>query len=359
MSQIKGTPRPGSQRHPRTPSPAQPLSRWGHGRWRHRRFGGLLALILPAALLTACSEYTIETTVNPDGSGLRVERIEASENSDVKVSPETFQALMHTSREDGWSHAEELDDEGEPVHVFRRRTEMRKLPDWADLSGTVRISGALHTAASRTRGYVHLDKVSFSNELHLSTSADSEGTTSFTYRETFSWDRAVDALVEFLMAELDAELANRFPDLRVGERGQVIGFTRARMWIAVENGLLTEDGDDDQLLGEVVRRTAEQGIKVIQMRYPDAEQELLERVLRDTLIDSDDRLVRFLEEEAPGLNLALNSEIVFRLKLPGRVTRSNAHHREDGTLVWEFSPSDAFQGPIEIFAEAEMGPGAT
>lgn len=356
MSVTSGNPLPCRRPHLQGPQTAGRDHERSGTEPRRRGRLRLLLLLLPAALLTACSEYTIETTVNPDGSGLRVERIEASENSDVNVSPETFQALMHTSREDGWSHSEEVDDEGEPIHVFRRRTTMQNLPDWASLTGKVRISGALSSAATRTRGYVHLDEVRFSNELHLSTAADSEGTTSFTFRETFSWDRAVDALIEFLMAELDAELANRFPDMRVGERGQIIGFARARMWIAVEDGLLTEDGDDNRLLGEAVLRTAEQGIKVIRMRYPDAEQELLERVLRDILIDSDDRLVRFLEEETPGLNLALNSEIVFRLNLPGRVTRSNAHKRDNGTLVWEFSPSDAFQGPIEVFAEAEMGP---
>lgn len=314
-----------------------------------------LFLLLPAVLLTACTEYTMETTVNPDGSGLRVERIEASENSDVNVSPESFQALMHTSQEEGWSHSQETDDEGEPIHVFRRRTEMEDLAGWAALDGKVRISGTVRTAGSRTRGYVRMDDVRFYNDLHLRMAADSEGFTSFTYREVFQWDRAVDALVELLMAELDAELAMRFPDLRVGERGQVVGFARARFWIAVEEGLLSEDADEDQLLREVVQRTAEQGIKVIQMRHPGAQQDLLERILTETLVDSDDRLVQFLEEELPGLNLALNSEIVFRLNLPGRVTRSNAHDRENGTLVWKFSPGDALEGPIEVFAEAELG----
>lgn len=320
-----------------------------------RRLSSLVSLLISGALLTACSEYTIETTVNPDGSGFRVERIEASENTDVNVSPETFVSLMHTSQEEGWSHSEETDDEGEPIHLFRRRTEMASLPDWAKLNDKVRISGAVSSVATRQRGYVRLGEVRFYNRLHLSMAADSDGSTSFTYQETFQWDRAVDALIELLMAELDAELANRFPELRVGERGEIVGFARARFWIAVEQGLLSEDADEDELLAEVVRRTAEQGIKVIRMRHPGAQEELLERVLTEALVDSDERLVQFLEEELPGLNLALNSEIVFRLTLPGRVTRSNAHDREAGVLIWKFSPADALEGPIEILAESELG----
>ena len=42
---------------------------------KRRELRRALALPFLALWLTGCTDYTIETTVNPDGSGLRVERI--------------------------------------------------------------------------------------------------------------------------------------------------------------------------------------------------------------------------------------------------------------------------------------------
>lgn len=321
---------------------------------RHLRSIRPFALLLPVVLLSACIEYTIETTVNPDGTGLRVERMEVGENPDVNVAPENFQALMHTSGAEGWRHSETTDEDGDPVHVFHRRTPVEGLRDWSGLSHRIRISGAVPSAAETTRGYVRLGDVRFYNDLHLRMAADSEGSTTFTFRETFLWERAADALVEVVLGDLDATLAHRFPNLGVTERGEVVGFARARLWTAVEEGLLGEEAEEDRLLDEVVQRTAIQGIKLIRVRHPEATEEQVKQILEDTLVDNDDRLVTFLEEELPGLNLALNSEVIFRLELPGRVLRSNAHTREDGTLIWKFGPADAIHTPVEIFAESRV-----
>ena len=94
-----------------------------------------LALIFPALWLAGCVEYTIETTVNPDGSGLRTERMEATEDPDVGVvAPESFLELMYAGEAYGWSHREEVDDDGDTYHVFQRRTEVADLPSWSGLS---------------------------------------------------------------------------------------------------------------------------------------------------------------------------------------------------------------------------------
>lgn len=321
----------------------------------HLRSFRPFALLLPVVLLSACTEYTIETTVNPDGTGLRVERMEVGQNPDVNVAPESFQALMHTSGAEGWRHSETTDEDGDLVHVFHRRTPVEGLRDWSGLGDRIRISGAVPSAAETTRGYVRLGDVRFHNDLHLRMAADSEGSTTFTFRETFLWERAADALVEVVLSDLDGALAHRFPNLGVTERGEVVGFARARLWTAVEEGLLAEGAEEDRLMDEVVQRTAIQGIKLIRVRHPEATEEQLEQILEETLVENDDRLVAFLEEELPGLNLALNSEVVFRLQLPGRVLRSNAHTREDGTLIWKFGPADAIHAPVEIFAESRVG----
>jgi hypothetical protein len=299
-------------------------------------------------------EHTIETTVNPDGSGVRVEHMEVSENSDVKLEPRQFATMVGVNEGNGWIHSAQVDSDNDTIHTFDRETRMGQLSDWSRLNGTVKIDGTIHATETTAMGYVKLQNVRFYNAVRMRMSTDSEGPTSITYRETFTWDQAVDAVVEFLMKDLDDELVMRFPELSPSERGQVVGFARARFWIAVEKGLLSGDGEEEQILREVAETTLTQSLEIIRMRYPGVEESLLERILEDKLVDFEDNLVLFLEERLPGINLALNSEIVYRLHMPGTVTDNNAHRREDGVLVWEFGPADALYTPIEIFAESRV-----
>jgi hypothetical protein len=311
-----------------------------------------LALIFLATGLTGCVEYTIESTVNPDGSGLRVEIMDAAAEEDVVVALEDFPSLMSVGPEDGWTHTEEVEDDGETIHHFERRTVVGDLASWSDLTGRVRISGAVPDKAGRQIGYVSLGEVQFRNTVHLRRAADSDGNISFAYRETFTWERAVDAIAEFLIGDLDEALHSRFPGLSAEERGQIVGFARARFWVAVDEGLLSGDGDEDALLSEAAQRTADQGLKLVRQHYPEESIESLTSLFSEVLVESDDRFVSFLEEDLPGLNIAFNSEIIFRLNMPGRITDSNAHDRDETTLVWEFGPGDALHTPIEIFAES-------
>ena len=315
----------------------------------------LLTLILPAIWLTGCVEYTIESTVNPDGSGIRVEQMDVSAQDEVEVSPDDFPSLMHAGEEDGWSHTEEVDDDGDTYHRFQRRTVVDDLASWSDLNDRVRISGAILDKAGSQIGYVTLGEVRFRNTVHVRRAADSDGDISFAYRETFTWEKAVDALAEFFMAELEETFVARYPRLSSEEVGQVVGFARARFWVAVDEGLFSGDGDEDQLMSEVAHRTAQQALNIVRLHYPEERSESVTDLLLGILVESDDRLVAFLEDELPGLNIALNSEIIFRLNMPGRVTDSNAHERDGTTLVWEFGPGDALHAPVEIFAESVVG----
>ena len=314
-----------------------------------------LTLILPAIWLTGCVEYTVETTVNPDGSGHRTERMDVSEDPEVGVSLESFPELMYTGEAYGWSHEEEVDDDGDTYHVLRRRTEVADLPSWSALSDKIRISGAVRDKAGNKIGYVTMGELRFRNAVHVQRSADSDGNVSLAFRETFTWEKAVDAVGEFLMEGLEESLSARYPRLTPEERGQIVGFARARFWTAVDEGFFSGDGNEDALLSDAAHETAAQALNIVRMQYPGEELESVDRLLSEALVESDDRFVAFLEEELPGLNVALNSEIIFRLNLPGRVTDSNAHHRDGTTLVWEFGPGDAVSAPVEIYAESVVG----
>jgi hypothetical protein len=312
-----------------------------------------LALCLPALGLMGCTDFTIETTVNPDGSGLREERIEVSENDDVEASPSEFLVVMHTTEEEGWGHGVEVQPDGDTVQVFQRRIPVGDLASWSRLSGRFKIDGTTPENADRRLGYVKMGDVRLRNVLRVGRGEVSDGSMTFSYRETFSWEQAVDALVEFFMSEVDGALRARYPRLSEGERGQIVGFARARYWLVVEEGLLADDSDEDQLLSDVARRTAEQAVKIVRVRYPGEREGALEDLLREILQDDERFLV--LVDEMPGLDLAFNAKVVFRLDLPGTVTNSNAHKRDGTTLVWEFGPADALETPVEIYAESVVG----
>ncbi|MGW8266395.1 MAG: hypothetical protein ACWGSQ_08510 [Longimicrobiales bacterium] len=318
-----------------------------------RRGSAALILSLLALGPWACTDYFVETTVNADGSGVRVERIEVSENEDVEASEADYALVMHTTPEDGWAHSVTVDSDGDTVQVFDRRLPVKDLSSWSGLSERFKIDGTTPAKAGTRLGYVTLGEVRFRNAVRVGRGEVSDGTTTFSYRETFTWTRAVDALVEFFMVGLDEALAGRYPLLSQAERGQVVGFARARYWVALEEGLLGDDSNEEQMLTDAARRTAEQAVKSVRVRYPGEEEDALAALIREVLLD-DDRFITFTRE-MPGLDLAFNAHVVFRLRLPGTVTDSNAHKRDGTTLVWEFGPADALLTPIEIYAESVMG----
>ena len=317
------------------------------------------AIMVPPLLwLGGCIDYTIETTLNVDGSGVRDERMEVSDDDDddAFVSPIQFTELMSVTPRSRWEHHAEVDEDGDSIHVFERHTQINDLASWSGLSDQVRISGALPTMSASNVGYVSLGEVQFRNRVRVGLGRVSDGSTSYTYRETFHWENALDALVESFVQVVDRSLEGQYPDLSARGRGEIVGFARARLWNAVDEGLLEAEEDEQEvMLRTVVDRITEHAVKILRVRYPEPDEDSI----RDALIqvfDDDDFLDAFLDETVPGLQLSWNTSITFRLNMPGQVTDSNAHETDGTTLVWEFSPSDAIQTPIEIFAESARGP---
>lgn len=311
----------------------------------------LVALALVG--MGGCVEYTIETTLNPDGSGVRVERMDAQEDENVSVTPEDFTELMAVSGARGWTHRRDVSDEGDSIHVFERRREIPGLDAWADLTGQVHLAGAPRRASGARVGYVTLGDVRFSNEVLVVTGMGSDGSRAYTYRETFFWDNAVDALVEFFMDRFDRTVGARYPTLSGRERGEIVGFARARLWHAMDEGLIgAGDSLESRLITEVIDHTVPHSLKIVRLRYPDEGPGFLQNALNQIYEGSDEWLEEILEQQVPGLNLAFNTGMEFRLTMPGRVTDTNAHKRDGNTLVWEFGPTDAMPEDIQVYARS-------
>jgi hypothetical protein len=316
--------------------------------------------------LGGCVEYGIETTLMADGSGRREVSIEVSETEDLEemgLTVEEFRTLMTIPHGQSWARVDmEADDDD--AHVFRRERRIPDLGAWSELNGDVHILGALPAQAAAKVGYVTVGDVRFLNRVLVGTTRQSDGNASFSYRETFYWQQGLDALLETALSQLDGILRASYPNLSAQEQGEILGFARARLWAAVEEGVLDSSGEEEKRLWtRAVDLTAEQAIKIVRQRHPRAQAAVLARQLLHGMGILSDEAESDAEEEFeerlvatfPGFTLGINSSITFRLNMPGRVTSSNAHDEDGSTLVWEFSPADALTAPIVLVAESVVG----
>lgn len=313
----------------------------------------LFALVAACCGLVACADYTVETTVNADGSGLREVWVKATDAPDSPAEREEFVALTHLSQREGWTHGFSVESDGDTVFTFHKSTPVPDLASWSDISGTLTIDGTTSAYAQERVGYVRLGDVRFRNSVRVARGRTSDGTTTVRYQETFTWEQALEVLGEVMVRSLDAQMVRRFPRLAPEERGQIAGAFRTRFWMMVDAGILDEGADEEALTAEMARATAEQAARVLRPRYPETSESDLEALVLDVV--GGDEISDEVDQKLPGVDLGFNTSIVFRLRLPGEVTSSNAHRDDDGVLVWEFGPDDTLLAPVEIRAESVVG----
>lgn len=317
--------------------------------------------VLSVLSFGGCVEYTIETTLEADGSGVRREEIvvdvsadsEESGGSENRLSNDDFVQLMSVGRNDGWEHSLRVEG-ADTVHVFERETLVKDLAAWSKLSGRVHIAGATSASAGSSVGVIKLGDVHFRNSVQVEWGSVPGGR-SYTFRETFSWESVVDALVEWYAQYVDRMVASQYSELTDQERGEITGLVKGGLWSAIDQGLLDAAGEDEErLMSAFIKRAAGQSTRIIRRRHPDADEMAFARMLRQIYEDEQDNLAAFIAADLPGVELAANSEISYRLDMPGRVTDSNAHDRDGATLIWKFGPGDAVTAPVEIFARSVL-----
>jgi hypothetical protein len=302
--------------------------------------------------LGGCTEYRIETTLNADGSGVRHEKMmvqEFEDEADNAALRADFGYLMFATEDFRWTHEREVQD-GDTLHVFLRETQVKGHDSWTDLSDNVHIAGATGADADTRVGNVRLGDVHFRNRVRVESGRVTEGTT-FTYRETFYWENLAEVLVEYFARAYTSAIVAQYPSLTNEQRIELAEHVRASYWFTVGQGLFETSGDkENELVSAFAERTASRTARVVRARYPDVREEFFKDLVEE--IYDDDEFEASMSDQLPGIQLAINSEIVFRLNMPGRVTSSNAHDRDGNTLVWEFVPGDALTAPLEIVAES-------
>lgn len=317
----------------------------------HKTLGRTAIVAAVVIGLTGCMDYTIETTVNADGTGVRSERMELTRNKDFDLSERDLRSLTRATPDRGWKQSTRVGEKSDTTWLLEKKTDIRRLSDWSDPALRTLILAATPDKAETRIGYVRIGDVVFRSSIQVGVARRSDGTSVVTYRESFMWDHAVDALVEFLVKDLDGTLQERYPRLTAAERGAIVGFARARIWVAGDEGLFFGE-NEGEAIGRAADKTAEQAVKIVRVRYPEAQADTMRRIMTDLLEDPDNRVGALFEETLPGMNLGLNTSVIFRLTLPGVVNTTNASDRDGKTLVWKFSPLDNFSGPVEVFGES-------
>jgi hypothetical protein len=324
----------------------------------NRVVGSVKGWIIAAFVLGAsgCVEYTIETALQADGGGFRKETMEVTRNEDFDLSEGAFRGLMAVGEDTGWTSSFEVDSKGDTTLVFQRQTQIEGLGAWPDLNDEVHLTASSPADASRKVGNVTLGNVRFRNRVEVDTGTVRGGARSFTYRETFYWDEAVDVMVEMFMTLFSDAVDELYPRLSPRQRGEIVGIARANLWTAFDEGLLEEW--EDRILYKARDRTTEQAMGIVRTVYPDANDFFLRNTLHQLYngeASYQEKVEGILENELKGLNLALNIGMQIRLNMPGTVVNSNHHETDGSILIWEFGPLDAAVGPIEIFAESVGG----
>jgi hypothetical protein len=323
--------------------------------------------------LSACTEYSIETTLNPDGSGQRVVILEATDPQRLGegVTREEFVEYMSVSEQKGWSHYTEVQSDGDTTFVFKRETTIERVESWPTLDDEIHISGTRPFSADSVVGYLRLGDIQFRNRVRV-VRADRglvprgddaqrvnlgdyilpAGASVLSYEETFTWEHGDEAVVEVLVSQMERSVREAYPRLSSRDRAEIAGIARANVWSAIEAGWLDSIGEDEDIIGEeALDRVTRLAGKIVRATYPTVADETLRERLNPLSDESERELNERFERLIPGF-FAAGSEIHFRLTMPGEVTNTNAHEREGNTLIWEFNSDDAIAAPVVLVAES-------
>lgn len=320
--------------------------------------GAPVALLWAALLSVGCMEYEVTTRVNPDGSGARTEKLvlEDGEDDELRLSPDAFKALMHVREADGFAHSEGTDEDGDKTHVFTRETRIRGWDGWRAQSGRIQITAATAPGFGARAGKSEYAEVRFQNSLQMDRRQEA-GSPVVEYRERFSWNNLAGVLIDYELRRFTRFVETTFPRVRPEVRGELIGLAKGALWATAQQGRWDlGDSERAEAFAPLVEHLADEALRRVRDRYPQASRESLASEFRRMLVElvDDEDFESFLERNLPGTVLAGNTQLVVRLHLPGQVLESNAHERDGTALTWEFSPWDAVLLPVELFARSRV-----
>ena len=309
----------------------------------------LLVFGLAAGLLLSagCKQYKVEMTMNEDGSGMRMVKLTAATigEDDLDVSLEQFRALFGLDEDRGWKMKREVKktDEGEKTdkYIFTLDSKAKQISSWQAMSGDIDVRGTLEKGP--------LADVSCYNEIEVELSDGGI----LTYRETFTWNKLKESVIDMTVALFRKNMAQEYPFLSQQELDMIAYFTAGIVSIAWHG----EEVAEDQITDEMYETSAAVYIEhIIRKNHPDKDLSNILSVIKRTLNDEGEtQLDNFLKENLPGAYLAGHTAIAFTVKMPGEIVETNAQHVEGNTATWEYDVTMvAFNHPVEFFVKAKV-----
>lgn len=285
--------------------------------------------------LAGCQRMSAESVVHADGGGSRTLTLVLDEDAPT-ADPGLYMGVT-TAR--GWKPTitEETGDDGTlrrlPTHYRQRRVD--RLADWAEVSGDLRVLGA-------APGKPHAE-VALANRVSVE-----RGQTTWTYRETFTWNGALEVLAGVVADRFGAEIAAAYPRLDKAQLAELRGLAAgvctmgARATAGVDGGL---ELDEDLAVATLVD---------LARPVIGGDSARLRDIAAAAIEDQPGVIEAFLERELPGYSLAGATTLELSVVLPGRVVETNGQVGDDGKVTWSFQLGDPLVAPRTCWARSEV-----
>jgi hypothetical protein len=296
-----------------------------------RRACALVALLA----LAGCQRMVAESVVNAEGGGRRALTL-IMEEEPPAADPGVY---MGVTAARGWKESvtDETDNEGKLRHLptHHRETRVSGLADWAGVSGDLRVVAA---APGQPHAEVVLD-----NRVSVE-----RGQGTYTYRETFAWNGALEVLAGFVADRFRDETAAAYPRLDPAQLAELRGLAAGICTM----GARAADGADGglELDEDLAIATLADLAHPIVGGDPARVRDIAATAIKDPAGTFDDLFNR----ELPGYALAGTTTLELSVVLPGRVVETNGKVGDNGVVTWSFQLGDPLVGPRECWARSEV-----
>jgi hypothetical protein len=310
--------------------------------------------------LFGCHEMKVETRLNTDGSGTRhMDLLVVEDVGDSAMTLSDYRDMMGVTEGRGWTHSvsrrkKEDSDQLQDHHSFRRTAKAADFLELAGMSGDIYIKGTNKNPA--------FDDVYLVNTIEIETGTNPRGRT-ITYRETFTWSRLIETLIDYRLNEYLPSLTKAYPRWKSDEINEWFGFVKGTFMAAVDDGIIDMGGSDrTKRFENSIDRAIKYATRAIRVSDPNADNGLIVNVVWSIFVEWEEFDQTAEDMDLMGAVLATVLNLTVRVDIPGGVVETNADRQEvyadplagRQKLVWEIDPAAAMTRPIEIYVKTEI-----
>jgi hypothetical protein len=292
-------------------------------------------------LIGGCRHYEVEVTVNPDGSGSRHLKLSGDPLLDGDTTLDEFRKLFHLEEAMGWQVVRKTDSKGEKL-TFEGTGQIENLASWHKRSGDIQIDASL-------TGESHTD-VGCRNTVVVELVEGPSGA-QYTYKESFAWTGLKEVVVAFVSERFSRAMAEAYPFLGPEEIAELRGLMAGIL--ALYRFDIPEDEEKAQE-EDAIASVAFYSREILARSRPEIDLLGIAEVAQAVVEDSDGVLDEYIEENLPGVELALFTDVTLRVQMPGPIVETNAEETEGQTAIWKVDLLDVVEEPVELYVRSSL-----